>query len=230
LTSKEKLINFTCKFNTKVKLVRLNVEIIMTQVTEELILKAAHKIFTQKGYAATRMEDIAEEAGINRALLHYYFRSKEKMFGLVFEDVFRGMFSGIQEILSSKLALNEKIAGIVSHEIDTMAKNPDLPLFVIAELTRDPNKLADILQVDLQRRKLMVENLDNQLKEEIQKGNIKEISAFSLLLSIMGLCVWPFAARGLIQSILGFDKSSFVGIAAARKEELIRFIIDGLRP
>src|SRR3982751_3793794 len=103
--------------------------------TEEKIKEAARKIFTQKGYAATRTRDIAEEAGLNLALLNYYFRSKEKLFDIIMLEKLQEFMTGIRALLSTETtSIEEKLTAIVSDYIDMLTKQPDLPLFIFTEL------------------------------------------------------------------------------------------------
>ena len=108
---------------------------------EEKILVAARKVFTTKGMAGARMQDIADEAGINKALLHYYFRDKDKLFEVVFMEEAQKFFPKINAIFNSDVPLFEKIENFVNEYIDEMQENPYLPWFVMNEVNRDPDQL-----------------------------------------------------------------------------------------
>src|SRR6202000_2667967 len=111
--------------------------------TEEKIKEAARKLFTQKGFSATRTRDIAEEAGINLALLNYYFRSKQKLFDLIMMENFRQFIQGISfSFLEESTPLDHKIEKIATLYIDFLSQNPDLPLFILNELRNNPTQLA----------------------------------------------------------------------------------------
>ena len=114
------------------------------KTTEELILDAAMKVFTRKGFAAARTEEIAKEAGINRALLHYYYRDKQTIFNLIFESRFKEFFKGLFVIFESdNISLFEKIRRMVEHEINTLTKHPDLARFIITEIAQTPELLIE---------------------------------------------------------------------------------------
>ena len=114
--------------------------------TEERILEAAKKVFVQKGMAGARMQDIADEAGINKALLHYYFSNKEKLFEMIFLEAASKLFPRINAIFSSDQPLFEKIESFCEEYIAVVMENPYLPLFVLYEINQDPayfmNKLV----------------------------------------------------------------------------------------
>lgn len=201
----------------------------MTLTTEELILNAADKIFTQKGFSAARMDDIANEAGINRALLHYYFRSKEKMFAMIFEKHFVDFFSGVARILSSDTGIFDKIKDIVGHELDILGQHPDIPIFVLGELSRNPERIINRLTDAKITPKIILAKLDEQLTEGYKAGILKNVKGISLIINIMGLCVYPFAARSVVQVFMGIGREEFLNYAGSRKDEIINFIIDGIK-
>ena len=119
------------------------------QSTEEKIKAAAYKLFTQKGYSATRTRDIAEEAGINLALLNYYFRSKEKLFDLIMAENMKQFMSGIYATINNKeTSYNEKFALIVNAYIDMLTIQPDMPIFVLSEIRNDPSGLIERMKFD----------------------------------------------------------------------------------
>src|SRR5688500_8674276 len=117
--------------------------------TEEKIRKAALKLFTKKGFAATRTRDISEEAGINLALLNYYYRSKEKLFELVMTEVLQNFFKGITGIFNDQeTSLHQKIEIFVTRYTELLTQQPDLPLFIFHELRINPEKLGSKMGVN----------------------------------------------------------------------------------
>jgi AcrR family transcriptional regulator len=201
----------------------------MTLTTEEIIINAAKKIFVQKGYAAARMDDIAAEAGINRALLHYYFRSKEKMFEIIFDKAFVQFFSGITGILTSEKSVFEKIPAIVNHELDMLAKMPEIPLFMLGELSREPEKILSKFRMAPVSIHAALKEFDRQLVIEREAGLLKPITGFSLLINVMSLCIYPFAAKNLVQFIQNINNEDFINLATGRKQEIIDFLIAGIK-
>jgi AcrR family transcriptional regulator len=197
--------------------------------TEQIILAAATKIFTQKGYAAARMEDIAKEAGINRALLHYYFRSKEKMFEIIFEEKFRDFFKGVWLIVGSSVPLFDKIRAIIDHEITTLSKHPDLPLFIVSEVARDPELLLERFARNGFSPFAVIDNLNTQVQEAVASGLIKPITGYKLLMNIMGVCIYPFMVKGMVSRIMNQDEAELISLLESRKDELADFVINGIK-
>lgn len=198
--------------------------------TEKLILDAAMKVFTQRGFDGARTEDIAKEAGINRALLHYYYRDKQTMFNLIFQERFKEFFGGIFQIFSSDAPLMEKIRQLIDHEITMLLKHPDLARFIITEVANKPERLIEQGQKLGVNPRLFIEKFENQLAIEIKAGYIKPIQSRQLLMNIMSLCIYPFVAQPIIRTMMQIDKASFNDMMEARKEEAYEFIVNALKP
>ena len=194
---------------------------------EERILAAARKVFTTKGMAGARMQDIADEAGINKALLHYYFRDKDKLFETVFIDEAQRFFPKINTIFSSEAPLFDKIENFVNEYIDEMLENPYLPWFVINELHRDPEQFMYKIwgRDNLPRPGKFLE----QIEKETKKGTIKRINPLHLLMNLLSMTIFPFVARPMIIRNLRLSDLQFKQAMEQRKKEIPKFIIDAIK-
>src|SRR5258705_8816561 len=153
--------------------------------TEEKIKDAARKVFLQKGYAATRTRDIAEEAGLNLALLNYYFRSKEKLFEIVMIEKMQKFFSILLPILYDKLTpLEVKVESIAANYIDLILANPDLPFFILSESRNNPELIIKVTQ---KKDFLLNSVFIRQIKEKKPGMN-----PLHFLINLLGMCVFPF--------------------------------------
>lgn len=195
--------------------------------TEEKILAAAKKVFITKGMAGARMQDIADEAGINKALLHYYFRNKEKLFEVIFMESAQKFFPKINFIFESDMPLFEKIEHICTEYITVMSENPYLPLFVLNEINRDPENFMDKIWIKqgIPKPNKFLE----QIEKEVKKGTIKKISPLHLLINVISLCIFPFVGKAMIQSINRLDELQFHNVMLQRKKEVPKFIIDSIK-
>lgn len=195
--------------------------------TEQLILQTARKVFVEKGLTGARMQDIADQAGFNKALLHYYFTSKNKLFDIVFEQEFGNFFSNLTGILTADLPLFEKIEKIVSLDIGRLTKFPGLPNFMLNEMSRNPDGILKHL------KKLPVEMIlggfQKQINSEVKKGSIKKISAQQLLINIQSLCVFPFISRPMIKGLMQMDEKAYQAMIQQRKTEVAAFIISAIK-
>jgi TetR/AcrR family transcriptional regulator len=194
---------------------------------EERILAAARSVFTTKGMAGARMQDIADEAGINKALLHYYFRDKDKLFETIFMSEAQKFFPKINAIFQSDDPLFEKIERFVNEYIDEMQENPYLPWFVINEINRDPDRfMQNVLGND--HRPKPAKFLE-QIEKEIKKGTIKRISPVHLLMNLLSMTIFPFVARPMITRNLRMSELLFRQTMEQRKKEIPKFIIDAIK-
>lgn len=180
--------------------------------TEEKIKEAARKLFTQKGFSATKTRDIATEAGINLALLNYYFRSKEKLFEIIMLENIGHFFQGILLIVNDEATgFYKKVELLVDFYISRLIDNPDVPLFVLNEARNNPENLS--IQFDIINSCFMKQFLD-----EIKKNKIKKMNPIHLMINILGLTIFPFAARPMMKKIRNISDKEFYSLMLERKE------------
>lgn len=174
--------------------------------TEEKIKNAALKLFTQKGYAATRTRDISEEAGINLALLNYYFRSKEKLFELVMLEILQNFFRGIAQIFNDESStVDQKIQMFVNEYTALLTQQPDLPLFIFHELRMKPEKFASKMGVQVIFKSIFFK----QLGQDIARNKIADIHPLHYVINMIGMCVFPFIAAPIFRHGAGVDAKSY---------------------
>lgn len=195
--------------------------------TEERILQAATEVFIMKGYDGSTMQEIASRASINKSLLHYYYRSKDKLFTKVFSMVFHHLFiPKVIKIFESDMSLFEKIEAFTGQYIDVILKNPYIPMFVLRELANNPDRLAGFVkQLGLDPEKAF-----QAIRDEIEKGTIIEIEPRQLIVNIIALCIFPFAGKPMLRAILfDNDEESYREFLEQRKKEVSRFVINSIR-
>jgi TetR/AcrR family transcriptional regulator len=193
------------------------------KLTEEKIFEAATDVFVEKGMDGARMQDIANHAGINKALLHYYYRTKEKLFSAVFEMIARKIFIKFAPIFDDHLSLEEKIRFFFKEHISFLQENPRLPGFILNEVNRHPVRIKKILaNIDFDTLWL---KLYEQHKEEFKKYNITQAALPQLMISMAGISVFPFAAKGILEGILEKANVSFNDFIEERKEFAADFVI-----
>lgn len=191
--------------------------------TEEIILQAAKEVFLSRGYDGARMKEIAEKAGINKALLHYYFRSKEKLFLAVFESAMQKLFPSLVKIFSDDGSLNDKIRKFYDIHIGFLIDNPMIPGFIVSEMARRRESLQVI--VDNFKKLDLYDNFHAVIQKGIDRGEIREIDPAQLLLHIISLSVFPVIAGSLITGIIGIPEEDYDKLLEARKKEAAEFVI-----
>ena len=181
------------------------------------------------------MQEIAAEAGVNQALLHYYFRSKEQLSGAVFEQTASRLFPAMLQALSTDASLDEKIERIVAIYHENLAKNPFLPGYVIAELQHHPERIQSLLGkvggADPRQVILPVFlRLGEQIEREVKAGRMRPIGPRQFVVNLVSLCIFPFAARPMLSFMLGIDDAAFPAFIEERQRTLADFYKNALRP
>ncbi|MCL1942203.1 MAG: TetR/AcrR family transcriptional regulator [Candidatus Azobacteroides sp.] len=176
--------------------------------TEKKIKEAARKIFHKKGYAGTRTRDIAEEAGINPALLNYYYRSKEKLFDLVFDEGFSEISASLNILLNDdKFDLAVKIDYIVNKYIDVVSKNPDLPLFILGEIKANPENLKK--KLGLSGTLLTTSKLYEQMRNQLDFSGSIPVNPIHIIINILSMTIFPFVGKPLIKNMTEMNDLDF---------------------
>lgn len=199
--------------------------------TEEIIFEAAKDVFIEKGFEGARMQEISEKAGLNKALLHYYYRTKEKLFDAIFERVFGDFIPKMSMMFETDAPLFDKIEFFVENYIDFVYRNPHIPSFILSELNRNPKRLVDIIG---NRTGIIKNNLfgkfSEMIKREIEKGTIEPIEPEQLIVNIIGLSIFPFVAKPILMGVIfKGDKKRYEEFLLSRKKEVARFIINSIK-
>jgi AcrR family transcriptional regulator len=190
--------------------------------TEEKIKNAARTVFHKKGFAATRTRDIAEEAGINLALLNYYFRSKEKLFDIIMLESMQGFFKMVKDVFNNdKTTLDNKIELVVTNYIDLLIENPDIPMFILSEIRQHPGEL--IAKMGL-KEIVMQSYFMKQFQQATKDGKIVPIHPLHFIMNIMGMTVFPFVGSPLIKGIGNLSEKAFNEMMTERKTLIPKWI------
>jgi AcrR family transcriptional regulator len=202
--------------------------------TERRILDAAHAVLVQHGTAGARMQDIARAAGVNSALLHYYFRTKDRLAEAVFRRAAGQLFLEVIGVLSSDLPLEDKVVRVVEIEIDHLSQTPGLPSYIISELHHHPDRVRVLIRTSTGAtaehvRPLVIQKVRRQIAAAVRAGTLRPIDAEQFIVNLLSLCVFPFAARPMIMVLLGLDSNAFDAFIKTRRSQLAPFFLRGLR-
>ena len=191
--------------------------------TEARILEAAHRVFLRRGTAGARTQEIADEAGVNKALLHYYFRTKEKLAEAVVVRTAQTLLPRMLMTLASDLPLREKLERAAGFELDMLDANPYLPGFLISEFQYQPDRLRGLLDGAFpiaQRRDAVFDALQRQLDAEAEAGRLRPTRADDFVVAFMSLLVFPFVAAPMLEAALGLDADARRAMIARRRADL----------
>ena len=182
------------------------------KITEEKIFDAATEEFEEKGMDGARMQDIADRAGINKALLHYYFRTKDKLFLAVFDKLAEKMFKKFAGIFELDMPMDKKLEYFFTEHMSFLEKNPKLPMFILREINRNPELLEKFLS------KINFENIESGMIKNIPRKDMPENDFAHLMISIVSLSVFPIVAKPIIEGILSKQDISYDKFIEERKQ------------
>jgi AcrR family transcriptional regulator len=183
--------------------------------TELKIKIAARNVFHKKGFAAARTRDIAEEAGINLALLNYYFRSKEKLFDLIMIETLQTFIQSVAKVFNDEgSTLDEKVTILADKYIDLLLEEPEIPIFLLNELRSHPNTLLKKFNL-----KKVVANsvLLRQWQQSMKENKLPAMHPLHFMVNLIALVVFPFIGSPMLRSIGSMNDEQFRKMMLERK-------------
>ncbi|WP_372635251.1 TetR/AcrR family transcriptional regulator [Fodinibius sp.] len=195
------------------------------QDTEDQIFEAASRIFQRKGYAGARMQEIADEADINKSMLHYYYRSKDKLFRKVYQREMSRFFPVLFKVLSSEDPFDEKLEGLIDTYYSFLNDNPRIAHFILYEMNQHPGRFQQFIK---EKGVHPPDSFVAQIQEDIKQGRMDAVEPRQLLVSIVGLILFPFVARTMVEVLFELDEKQFLRFLKKRKPFLVDFILNGI--
>jgi TetR/AcrR family transcriptional regulator len=190
--------------------------------TELKIFEAARDVFQSKGLEGARMQEIADKADINKSMLHYYYRSKEKLFEKVYELSIIKLMPQVASLLNEEMPLDVKLRKFSMKYLELIKANPDIPLFVIHEMNKNPGRLKKFIAKEIGKR---VQPFLDQLKKEREKGNTVNLPPEQIFVNIMAMLVFPFLGRPVLQVIFDMDEEAFSHFIAVREAFMPDYLV-----
>ncbi len=202
---------------------------------EARILEAAHAVFLRRGTAGARMQEIAAEAGVNQALLHYYFRSKDRLAEAVFRRAASRLLPAVIGVLASDRTLEAKVDEIVTLEIDSLLAAPFLPGYILSELNHHPERAQQLVAAltGMSPEHIapqVLGSLQKQIDQRVAAGTMHPIDPRQFVVNLVSLCIFPFAARPMLMALFGLDQAGFERFIEGRRISLAPFFLKALRP
>lgn len=191
--------------------------------TEILIKETAKMIFFTKGHISASTKEIAKEAGVNRALIHYYFRSRDLLFNTVLEEAMRGLMGKIAAILGSEMDLRTKIRTFLDAFDDHTLQYPYLETFLVTEMAKNPEKMKELHPKNSEEIKGLI---DEQLKLEIAQGKLLPITVNHFMTNLMSMCNYPLIGKPILQTIFGFEDTQYKTFLMERKKVIYQAIFN----
>ena len=197
--------------------------------TELAILKAAEALFLKQGFAQTTTKQIAQRAGCNQALLHYYYRTKDNLFVQIFEEKAKFIATHFLDINLTAQTLEERISQMVELHFELFRKNPRLVPFLLKEVLSDPVRVAPILDKIKQYMVKIFAKIDEALHEEIEKGAARPVSTLNVILTLVSLDMAPFIIAPVLQRVLDLTDEQLDEQLDKRKPEVVEILLRQIR-
>ena len=201
------------------------------QNMEQAILETAEDLFLEKGYASTSTTQIAKAVGCNQALVHYYFRTKENLFNIIFESKFKFFF---QKVFDTTLLVNmsftDKIKHIVETHFDLLAENPKIPFLILNELARQPEQIKVLRDKLHTLPEKLFSMMNRELEIEIEAGRVKEIQFVDIIITIISLNVALFTMLPVVSHIVELTDEQQKFMLAHRRSENVNVVLSYLKP
>lgn len=194
--------------------------------TEKRILDAARKVFHTKGYTGARMQEIADEAKINKAMLNYYFRGKDKLFEAVFKEAAMDFFPKVFQLIGSEMPLFEKIEYFVENYLTFLQENHYIPGFILNELAQNPQRLREFFTENAIRPPA---SFLKQISEAVDRKEIIPVDPRFVILNILSLCIFPIVAKPIIETVFNLDETMYTQMINDRKKLIAQFVINAIK-
>lgn len=200
-----------------------------TNKTEKIILEIAEKEFLQKGYDGARIVEIADRAGVNQAMLYYYYKTKEQLFDRVFTEKMKQLQESVAVVFEiEEMTVVEKIVEVIVRHFDFLCENPDLPRFVINELSVRPEYAEKMKREGMPILRNVVERLQHDLDEAAREGEVREMDAATLLLDVLSVNFFSVISMSILGTVIdGFDREEYLH---RRAEENVQLILNRINP
>ncbi|MEI6753823.1 MAG: TetR/AcrR family transcriptional regulator [Paludibacter sp.] len=197
---------------------------------EIVILETAERLFLEKGFAMTSTTEIAKEIGCNQALIHYYFRTKENLFNIIFEKKFKQFFQNIFIVENlDQMAFPEKLKHIIEAHFDMVRQNPRIPLLIVNEFSRNPEMVANLKEKLQGVVATLFESLNTDLQAEIAAGRVRQITIIDLIFSVISINISLFLLLPVAAEIMTLDEKQKEIVINRRRDEHVKLILNGVR-
>ena len=197
---------------------------------EHAILESATELFLRKGFNATSTTEIARNAGCNQALVHYYYRTKERLFEAIFQEKIKVLVAALLDVESNDLPFFERLAKRIESHFEAIRKDSALPLFFLSEISANPDRIDSIKSFvgDLPDR--AIQKMHDELNEEMSKGTIRPTAVKDLLMTIVSMNIMGFLGAPLFKLMTRQTDEAYEAFLDGRKKENVRVVLQSLKP
>lgn len=185
--------------------------------TQELIKETAKKLFFVQGRFDATTQEIADEAGVNRTLINYYFRSRDNLLQIIFQDAQKVEKQKSELIMDSDLAFKEKITKFITNSLQTSLKYPYLETYIVSQINKGNCQEREISQEQLKK-------FYKDIEAEMEAGTIEKMEPVQFIFNMISLLVFPSAVRPLFKENMMIDDKEFDRLIGDRKEIILNML------
>ncbi len=198
---------------------------------EEHILNVALRVFLEKGLHGTKMQEIADRAQVNKAMLHYYFRSKERLYAMIFEKLFLKFMNAMADSFQPEQNFAATLRHFINTFMDNLRENPQLPLFVARELSWGGATVQKIMHDLMEQQAIKSPQIIiDELQKAESRGEIRAgLSPMQFIFTLIGACVYPFLARPIAEALFPDLLDDWDALIEQRKEAVFDLLYNGLK-
>lgn len=195
---------------------------------KDRILLVARDLFIEKGYNGTSIRDIAAASDTNVAMVNYYFHSKYNLFEIIFEEALNVLVKRVFGVFRSEMPIFDLIEAWINSYYETLMEYPQIPIFVLNEINQNPERLTKRIQ-DHSPNELFI-HISGRIKQEIAKGNIRDLPPLDFLLNVLSLCVFPFMFGALATKVANKPMQEYYDVLQQHKAYVVEFVINAIKP
>lgn len=192
---------------------------------EQLILQAAEQEFLEKGFNMAKTTQIAKRAGVTHAMLHYYFRTKENLFDMIFQQKAEVIANTLFMEFNQDLPFLEKLQKAIESHFDILCQNPQLPRFIINEIVHVPERRKRFVEIVKPKVINLALRIENEMREEMAKGNIREIDPIDLIYTTVSLNIMIFLVAPGLREVQNLGEDDFNAFLQLRKKQNVETIL-----
>jgi TetR/AcrR family transcriptional regulator len=191
--------------------------------TEHLIKETAERMFLKEGKMLATTQDIADAAGVNRTLLHYYFRSRDVLFNLVFKEALTKLRTRVYEVLGSEVPFRAMVENLVNVFYEELSISPYLETFIALQLNQEPGKYEEFF-TKIPGGKEKLKNFLKEVQLEIDNGNIHPMKPINFFINLFALMAYPFVARPIYTNMFDLSDAAYEKLLCERKKVIISML------
>ena len=196
--------------------------------TEKIILDAAEEEFLTKGFGNAKMMGIAKRAGVSHSMLHYYFRSKENLFQIIFRNKVQAISQLFIDIFDKELPFEQTMRLLVETQFDFVAQNVRLPRFILNEIMTNKENRDLLIEVLMPKFSVIFMKMTTFFNNEIEKGTIRPISLLNLMMNVLSMNVASFVALPVLEELVN-NGNSVEELLRERRESNVQFILNAMK-